>query len=56
VWATSPAGPTGRRIEWIFTRVLNGIDKDREHARTELRYLKQTIERTPPGPAIGPRR
>ncbi len=44
VWATFPQTPLGRVVEWFFTRVLNGIDKDREHARTELRYLKETIE------------
>jgi uncharacterized protein YndB with AHSA1/START domain len=55
VWATFPP-PIGRLTQWIFTRLLNGIDKDREHTRTERRYLKHTIEHTPPGPASEPRR
>ena len=44
VWATFPPGPLGRAMEWFFTRVLKGVEKDREHARTELRYLKRLIE------------
>ena len=44
VWATFPSGPLGHVIEWTFTRVLDGIRKDREHARAELEYLKKTIE------------
>jgi hypothetical protein len=43
VWATFPPGMRGRIVEWIFIR-LGGLEKDREHARTELRYLKQAIE------------
>lgn len=45
VWATFP-GVRGRIAEWIFTGLLNGITRDREHARTELRYLKHAIEST----------
>jgi uncharacterized protein YndB with AHSA1/START domain len=44
VWATFPDGIFGRLVALVFTRLLNGIEKDREHARTELRYLKRTIE------------
>lgn len=44
VWATFPQSVAGRAAEWIFTRLLNGIAKDRQHARTELLYLKHTIE------------
>jgi len=44
VWATFPPGPRGRLLEWFFTRLLRGLEKDREHARVELRYLKRTIE------------
>lgn len=44
VWATFPAGRLGHIVEWGFTRLLGGVEKDREHARTELRYLKRTIE------------
>lgn len=44
VWAYFPPHLGGRLLEFAFTRVLDGIAKDREHARTELRYLKRTIE------------
>lgn len=44
VWGTFTPGLTGRLSEWLFQHVLNGVPKDREHARTELRYLKQLIE------------
>lgn len=44
VWATFPSGLFGRALESIFKGVLNGVEKDREHARTELRYLKRIIE------------
>jgi hypothetical protein len=43
VWATFAPGLRGRVIEVAF-RMLGGVDKDREHARTELRYLKRTLE------------
>lgn len=43
VWATFPPGLRGRLAETVFAR-LGGIDKDREHTRTELRYLKGLIE------------
>jgi uncharacterized protein YndB with AHSA1/START domain len=44
VWATFPPGIFGKVVAFVFTRLLDGIAKDREHARTELRYLKHTIE------------
>ncbi len=44
VWATFPPGVLGRLLGWTFVHPLHGVDKDREHARTELRYLKQAIE------------
>lgn len=44
VWATYPPGLFGRFVGFVFTRLLDGIEKDREHARTELRYLKNAIE------------
>lgn len=47
VWATFPPGFRGRVLETAFSRLLGGIEKDREHARTELRYLKRTIEARP---------
>lgn len=44
VWATFPPGIFGNVVAFVFTHLLDGIAKDREHARTELRYLKRTIE------------
>lgn len=44
VWARFPGGLIGRALNLAFTRLLNGIEKDREHARIELEYLKKTIE------------
>lgn len=44
VWATFPAGIAGRLLEWSFEHLFRGIERDREHTRTELRYLKRTIE------------
>jgi hypothetical protein len=48
VWAEFPSGVGGRILEWVFRRVLHGVEKDREHARTELRYLKKRL-----GPITG---
>lgn len=31
-------------MAWAFVNLLNGIAKDREHARVELKYLKRIIE------------
>ncbi|MCV7399325.1 SRPBCC family protein [Mycobacterium fragae] len=45
VWANFPRHLLGQVMEFCFTRLLNGIKKDREHARTELRYLKLILER-----------
>ncbi|WP_199429152.1 SRPBCC family protein [Qaidamihabitans albus] len=47
VWATFPPGLRGRLLEAAFTHLLGGVDKDREHARTELRYLKGRVEQIP---------
>lgn len=47
VWAAFPAGMLGRLAGFAFTRVLNGVAKDRKHARTELQYLKRSIEGSP---------
>jgi uncharacterized protein YndB with AHSA1/START domain len=49
VWATSPRGALGRLAAIAFVHLLNGEQKDREHARTELRYLKRVIEGADPG-------
>lgn len=45
VWANFPNHIIGQLAAFAFMRLLNGVEKDREHARTELRYLKQLIER-----------
>jgi uncharacterized protein YndB with AHSA1/START domain len=44
VWATFPKHLVGRIAAFAFVHLLNGIEKDREHARTELRYLKSLFE------------
>jgi len=44
VWATFPRQLVGRIAKFAFTRLLNGVERDREHTRTELRYLKDVIE------------
>ena len=45
VWARFPAGAFGRFFEWYSVRILNVIERDRQHARCELEYLKHLIER-----------
>jgi len=44
VWATFPRHLVGRLASIAFMHLLNGVKMDREHARTELRYLKDLIE------------
>ncbi len=44
VWARFPGGLFGRLVSFVFIRLLDGIEKDREHARTELRHLKRILE------------
>jgi hypothetical protein len=44
VWAKFPTSAHGRLLEWVFFRLFKSVEKDREHARAELRYLKQRIE------------
>jgi uncharacterized protein YndB with AHSA1/START domain len=44
VWATFPPGLRSGLLEWIFNHLLRGIEKDQEHARIELRYLKRILE------------
>ncbi|EFG76422.1 hypothetical protein HMPREF0591_3723 [Mycobacterium parascrofulaceum ATCC BAA-614] len=44
VWATFPRHLVGRVAAFAFVHLLNGVVKDREHTRTELRYLKRLIE------------
>ncbi len=47
VWARFPDGFFGRAIEWLFFHVLNGPEKDRRHAETELRYIRSELEKLP---------
>jgi hypothetical protein len=44
VWAHFPTNLFGRLAEWYTVKLLNVIDRDREHARCELEYLKAVIE------------
>lgn len=44
VWASFPGTGIGRLAAFAFTHLLNGVAKDRQHARTELEYLKRVIE------------
>lgn len=53
VWATFPSGLRGRLTEWFFVHPLGGLEKDREHARVELRYLKRRIETSAKGGPAG---
>lgn len=47
VWARFPEGLLGRMLWLVFRRLLDGVEKDRHHARVELEYLKEAIESTP---------
>lgn len=44
VWAEFPSSVLGRFLEWYMTSLLDVVDRDREHARHELEYLKRMIE------------
>jgi hypothetical protein len=44
VWAKFPSTVFGRFLEWYMTKLLNVVERDREHARFELEYLKGEIE------------
>ncbi|MEJ2210086.1 MAG: SRPBCC family protein [Anaerolineae bacterium] len=44
VWAEFPSGLLGRFFEWYAKSMLDVVDRDREHARRELEYLKFEIE------------
>ncbi|WP_142274392.1 hypothetical protein [Mycobacterium scrofulaceum] len=44
VWATFPRHLLGRVAAFAFVHLLNGVEKDREHTRTKLRYFKRLIE------------
>ncbi|MGD8874292.1 MAG: hypothetical protein PVH38_04025 [Gammaproteobacteria bacterium] len=44
VSAEFPPSLFGRFIEWYAIKILDIVDRDREHARRELEYLKSRIE------------
>lgn len=44
VWATFPANLVGSLAEFVAKRLMNGLQKDYEHAMTELQYLKRRME------------
>ncbi len=44
MWATFPRHLLGRVAAFAFVHLLNGVEKDREHTRTKLRYFKRLIE------------
>lgn len=47
VSARFPQGLPGRMLWLVFRHLLDGVNKDRHHARVELEYLKEAIESTP---------
>jgi hypothetical protein len=47
VWARFPDGLIGRFLWLVFSRLLDGVEKDRHHAQVELEYLKEAIESSP---------
>lgn len=48
VWAKFPANIFGSVAEFVAKRLMNGLQKDYDHAMTELQYLKQRIETDEP--------
>ncbi len=44
VWARFPDCACGHFAEWIFRHVLNGPERDYEHAMRELRRIQSRIE------------
>ena len=46
VWARFPRHLLGRIARFLFVHALDGIEKDRHHARTELRYLQALFEQS----------
>lgn len=45
VWAEFPHSFSGKSWAWIFVHLLNGAQKDYDHALYELNYLKEQLER-----------
>jgi hypothetical protein len=44
VWARFPQNPLNKFIWYFFKNIMNGIEKDHEHAMKELTYIKEVIE------------
>jgi len=44
VWASFPDSLVGRIVEWSFEHVLDGVERDYEHAMAELEYIKCELE------------
>lgn len=44
VWASFSDTLLGRLVEWSFVHLLDGVDRDYDHAMRELEYLKRTLE------------
>lgn len=44
VWAEFPGGPIGGLLEWHAKKHLDILERDREHMRQELNYLKDVVE------------
>jgi hypothetical protein len=43
VWARFPSSVFGRLLEWYAKTFLSVVERDRQHARRELEYLKSII-------------
>lgn len=50
VWAHFPRSFFGMLLELMFVYVLRGRDKDRQHAETELEYIRRELEKRGEGP------
>ncbi len=44
VWTHFPPGICGSILEWYAKTILKAVERDRDHARRELGYLKQHME------------
>ena len=44
VWASFPDSLWGRVVEWSFKHVVDGVERDYEHAMRELEYVKRAVE------------
>lgn len=44
VWARFPDTAFGTLAEWVVVTLLDGVERDYEHAMRELEYLKRQVE------------